>query len=194
MWPAPQHRWPQNWANSATVYLFLVQHLLPCSNLYLNGDLVILYENSSCLPTAHSCQTSLHYIQYAVNTPSQNVLTAIIKLSQLSTSLWQQDDRDTTSTSNEDVCTSVVAINKFHIKWWCIGRRYCLETQHNKQCTNWKWTAYMATTTPQLFYGPFSGTTRLSRCQRRTSGLYGTREDQQRQTHWPSGWVPLHPD
>ena len=30
---------------------------------------------------------------------------------------------------------------------------------------------------PQLFYGPFSGTTRVSRCQKRTSGLYGARED-----------------
>jgi len=26
-------------------------------------------------------------------------------------------------------------------------------------------------------YGPFSGTTRVSRCQKRTSGLYGARED-----------------
>jgi len=33
------------------------------------------------------------------------------------------------------------------------------------------------TTTPQPFYGPFSGTTRVSRCQKRTSGLYGARED-----------------
>jgi len=31
--------------------------------------------------------------------------------------------------------------------------------------------------TPQPFYGPFSGTTRVSRCQKRTSGLYGARED-----------------
>jgi len=30
---------------------------------------------------------------------------------------------------------------------------------------------------PQPFYGPFSGTTRVSRCQKRTSGLYGVRED-----------------
>jgi len=29
----------------------------------------------------------------------------------------------------------------------------------------------------QLFYSPFSGTTRVSRCQKRTSGLYGARED-----------------
>jgi len=30
---------------------------------------------------------------------------------------------------------------------------------------------------PQPFYGPFSGTTRVSRCQKRTSGFYGARED-----------------
>jgi len=30
---------------------------------------------------------------------------------------------------------------------------------------------------PQLFYGPFSGTTRVSQCQARTSGLYGAREE-----------------
>ena len=29
----------------------------------------------------------------------------------------------------------------------------------------------LSTTTPQPFYGPFSGTTRVSRCQKRTSGL-----------------------
>jgi len=32
------------------------------------------------------------------------------------------------------------------------------------------------TTTPQPFYGPFSGTTRVSQWQKRTSGLYGARE------------------
>jgi len=32
-------------------------------------------------------------------------------------------------------------------------------------------------TTPQPFYGPFSGTTRVSRCQKRISRLYGARED-----------------
>jgi len=30
-------------------------------------------------------------------------------------------------------------------------------------------------TTPQPFYGPFSGTTRESWCQKSTSGLYGAR-------------------
>jgi len=29
----------------------------------------------------------------------------------------------------------------------------------------------------QPFYGPLSGTTRVSRCQKRTIGLYGARED-----------------
>jgi len=38
------------------------------------------------------------------------------------------------------------------------------------------------TTTLQPFYGLFSGTTRVSQCQKRTSGLYGAREDSQRQT------------
>jgi len=33
------------------------------------------------------------------------------------------------------------------------------------------------TTTPQPFYGPFTGTTRVSRCQKKNSGLYGARED-----------------
>jgi len=33
------------------------------------------------------------------------------------------------------------------------------------------------TTPPQPFYGPSSGTTQVSRCQKRTSGLYGARED-----------------
>ena len=36
---------------------------------------------------------------------------------------------------------------------------------------------FTTTTTPQPFYSPFSGTTRVSRCQKRTSGLYGARED-----------------
>jgi len=35
----------------------------------------------------------------------------------------------------------------------------------------------LKTTTPQPFYGPFSGTTWVSQCQKRTSGLYGARED-----------------
>jgi len=32
-------------------------------------------------------------------------------------------------------------------------------------------------TTPHPFYGPFSGTTQVNRCQKRTSGLYSARED-----------------
>jgi len=44
-------------------------------------------------------------------------------------------------------------------------------------------TEYTTTTTPQPFYGPFSGTIRVSQFQKRTSGLYGAREDLQRQTH-----------
>jgi len=51
------------------------------------------------------------------------------------------------------------------------------------------------TTTPQPFYGPFSGTTQVSRCQKKAcSGLYGAREDNKWQTHRQSGLAPLHPD
>jgi len=35
---------------------------------------------------------------------------------------------------------------------------------------------FLAVPPLQPFYGPFSGTTRVSRCQKRTSGLYGARE------------------
>ena len=52
------------------------------------------------------------------------------------------------------------------------------------------------TTTPQPFYGPFSGTTQVSRCQKKaSSGLYDASEaDNKKQTHWQSGWVPFHLD
>jgi len=38
-------------------------------------------------------------------------------------------------------------------------------------------TCHTTTTTPQPFYGHFSRTTRVSQCQKRTSGLYGARGD-----------------
>jgi len=39
------------------------------------------------------------------------------------------------------------------------------------------------TTTPQPFYGPFSRTTQVSQCPKKaSSGLYGPREDNKRQT------------
>jgi len=43
--------------------------------------------------------------------------------------------------------------------------------------TNCRRIQHISTTTPQPFYGLFSGTTRVSRCQKRTSGHYGARED-----------------
>ena len=51
-------------------------------------------------------------------------------------------------------------------------------------------TLYHTATTPQPFYGPFSGTTRMSQCQKRTSGLYDAREDKihrGRHTDHPAG-------
>jgi len=41
----------------------------------------------------------------------------------------------------------------------------------------WNWLGRTQHTHTQPFYGPFSGTTRVSRCQKRTCGLYGARED-----------------
>jgi len=59
--------------------------------------------------------------------------------------------------------------------------------------TNWVVVAVHAHI--QLFYGPFSGTTWVSRCQKKYfCGLHGARESIQRQTHWQSGLAPLHPD
>jgi len=71
--------------------------------------------------------------------------------------------------------------------WTCTGwRTMNAPHTHPEQYT---------TTTPQPFYGPFSGTIQVSRCQKKaSSGLYGAREDNKRQTHRQSGWVPLHPD
>jgi len=46
---------------------------------------------------------------------------------------------------------------------------------------------------PQPFYGSFSGTTRVSRCQKRTSGFM-VQGKINRGRHWLSGWTPLHPD
>ena len=43
---------------------------------------------------------------------------------------------------------------------------------------------YNHTTTPRPFYGTYSETTRVSQCQKEvSSGLYGAREDNKRQTH-----------
>jgi len=55
-------------------------------------------------------------------------------------------------------------------------------------------------TCTQPFYGPFSETTQVSQCQKKSScGLYGARGAiRGRHTDNPAGrqssWVPLHPD
>jgi len=52
----------------------------------------------------------------------------------------------------------------------------------------------ITSTTPQPFYGPFSGTTRVSRCQKRTSGL-GRHNDHPDGRHsiWTSNQCPPPP-
>jgi len=69
-----------------------------------------------------------------------------------------------------------------HSCWW--SKYAWINTRYNK----WEWIIYglnfWATlhnnththTHTQPFYGPFSGTTRVSRCQKRTSGLDGAGE------------------
>jgi len=52
------------------------------------------------------------------------------------------------------------------------------------------------THTPQPYYGPFSGTIRVSQCQKRTSGLYGARGEADTLTiqlgATPSGLTSAH--
>ena len=62
-----------------------------------------------------------------------------------------------------------------HPKWHLDGfSHFC--TAHSRESLYYK-IRYVHHTTPQPFDGPFSGTTWVSRCQKRTSGLYGARED-----------------
>jgi len=62
---------------------------------------------------------------------------------------------------------------------WFKTKCTCTENEMTNCSNNVKYSLiqYRNHTTPQSFYGPFSGTTRVSRCQKRTSGLYGARED-----------------
>jgi len=46
---------------------------------------------------------------------------------------------------------------------------------------------------PKLFYGPFSGTTQVSRCQKRTSALMMQGKINRGRHTEPSGWAPLLP-
>jgi len=60
------------------------------------------------------------------------------------------------------------------------GKKHQGDAEEERDNTNvavWPIVIYSPDSTPpQPFYGPFSGTTRVSRCQKRTSGLYGARE------------------
>ena len=71
----------------------------------------------------------------------------------------------------------------YSLATWDVTQRGCHMTARKKkqQVLNvllWrnKWIILLTTHT-QPFYGPFSRTSRVSRCQKRTSGLYGARED-----------------
>jgi len=53
----------------------------------------------------------------------------------------------------------------------------CVERKMHQWTVLLKNKIVITTTPPQPFYSPFFGTTRVSQCQNRTSGLYGARED-----------------
>jgi len=65
-----------------------------------------------------------------------------------------------------------------------------------KQCKTCYWgriAPLQLTTTTTPFYGPFSGTTRVSRCQKKPLDFL-VQGKINRGRRRPSGWVPLHPD
>jgi len=87
-------------------------------------------------------------IEHRANTPSESMFT-IINLSRLCKSVWQQNDRDTTSASNKYVRSSVVEVDIFYIKRRCVGTRHCLLiTQHTNNAT----TQTFYTNTPSSSY------------------------------------------
>jgi len=57
------------------------------------------------------------------------------------------------------------------------GVRELMNLNHKAQAVTQCLEMKNHTHTPQPFYHPFSGTTPVSQCQKRTSGLYGARED-----------------
>jgi len=80
----------------------------------------------------------------------------------------------------------------------CLSVGNFVQKRPNGFACNFQGRLAMGRWTPQPFYGPFSGTTQVSRCQKRTSGLYGAREDLLRQTQTirlgatPSGLTSAH--
>ena len=75
-------------------------------------------------------------------------------------------------------------INVFHME----TREQTTTLQTNSRAIRC-WHGYLsAPPPPQPYYGPFSGTIRVSWCQKRTSGLYDAREDNRgRRTDHPAG-------
>jgi len=88
------------------------------------------------------------------------------------------------STMNPTKTTEVINMSICFWTWVC-PRKHVLDRSVNwcnlaniiELCGDAAFLKITLTTTPQPFYSPFYGTTRMSRCQKRTSGLYGARED-----------------
>ena len=103
-------------------------------------------------------------------------------------------------------------INCSNVQWYFVHQELLQHTLQWNRCTHYTHICttmafiWLLLTTPplklrfirhihtQLFYSPFSGITRVSRCQKKApSKLHGAREDK-RQTHHSSGLAPLHQD
>ena len=67
--------------------------------------------------------------------------------------------------------TSIFHLFQLFLKWWV---RIYFSTASQLKCGDFH--VYPVVPLPQPFYGPFSGTTQVSQCQKRTSGLYGARK------------------
>jgi len=120
---------------------------------------------------------------------------------------WGQNGRGSTANNSSESynimsnckwMTSLMVLlfgHKHHLSWTGSTCYQCW-AEFSSSCIWQCLTLIMVMThNPQPFYGPFSGTIRVRRYQKKaSSGRYGARQDNKRQTHWKSGWAPLHLD
>ena len=102
---------------------------------------------------------------------------------------------------HSSVCHIVTSFTRLTVSartWtWSLCQSQSAARRNRSQLFFWNVSAktpWTTTTTPQPFHGLSAGPPGWAGARRKTSGLYGATEDQQRQTHRPSGWAPLHPD
>jgi len=87
--------------------------------------------------------------------------------------VWQWHQLDHT----QIICTSIQTDDYASTSSLNFFTGWNLFLTPNQECQSNEGKTITLPPPPQPFYGPFSGTTRVSRCQKRTSGLYGARGD-----------------